>query len=458
MNSVLLIYPYFLPRHDRSIFRFPPLGLGYVAASLRNAGYHVEITDCTFLDRKSAAEKVLRTDADIVGIYSMVTSREDSLALAGVLRKRCGLLIAGGPLPSCDPVSFTDHFDVVVRGEGEQTILQVLSAYRANRDLESIPGIAYRRGSEGRPGKREGQLVLTHQRRLQANLDKLAFPARDLFPNEKYFGYWRRRSGNARTTIITTRGCPFSCEFCSNAVFGISYRERTPENVVDEVEQVLSLGYDYIHFADDVFTLNRERLSKICEEIKGRRLRFKWECLGRVDSIDADVAHQMKEAGCARIFFGIESADNSILRLMNKKITVERARKAIEVARRAKIKTGAFFILCYPGETDDTVLRTVRFATALPLDYLSFTLPYPLPGTALFERVKGNIAKEWRSHGGFLTEHSLTFDGDFSEAKMRFAVVKGKSQFLIRKRLGKYGSILVKPIELLTDAVFRLMK
>ena len=143
---------------------------------------------------------------------------------------------------------------------------------------------------------------------------------------------------------------------------------------------------------------------------------------------------------------------------MNKKITVERARKAIEVVRKAGIRAGAFFILCYPGETDDTVLRTVRFATALPLDYLSFTLPYPLPGTALLERVKGNITREWRCQGGFLTEHCLTFDSDFSEAKMKFAVVKAKGQFLVRKGLGKYGFILLKPIEFLTDAVFKLMK
>ena len=458
MTSVLLIYPYFLPRRDKSVFRFPPLGVGYVAASLRNAGYHVEIMDCTFLDRKSAMEKALRINADIVGIYSMVTMREDSITLAKVLRNRCDLLIAGGPLPSSDPIPFTDYFDVVVKGEGEQAILEVLNAYRENRDLEAIPGIAFRRRNDSQSGKQGSQVILTCQRQLQTNLDMLAFPARDLFPNEMYLEYWRRRSGSTKTTIITTRGCPFSCEFCSNAVFGVSYRERSPENVVDEVEQTLSLGYDYIHFADDVFTLNRERLSRICAEIKTRGLHFKWECLGRVDSIDANIANEMKEAGCDRIFFGIESADDSILRLMNKKITVERSRQALEIARRVGIRTGAFFILCYPGETNDTVLRTVRFATTLPLDYLSFTLPYPLPGTVLFDRVKGNITKEWRGYGGFLTEHSLTFSGDFSEAKMKFAVVKAKSQFLIRKHLGKYGSILLKPIELLTDAIFRLMK
>lgn len=457
MASVLLIYPYFLPRRDKSIFRFPPLGLGYVAASLRNAGHHVEILDCTFLDRKEAAEKALLANAEVVGIYSMVTMKEDSIALARVLRSQSDLLIAGGPLPSCDPLSFLDDFDIVVRGEGEAAILEVLNAYYNDRDYQPIAGIAYKRRDNVQDTKEE-RFVLTRQRSLKASLDTLAFPARELFPNKEYIEYCRKRFGSARTTIITTRGCPFNCEFCSNAVFGASYRERSPDNVVDEVEQVLSLGYDYIHFADDIFTLNRERLLKICEVIKQRGLRFRWECLGRVDSIDFDLAGEMRDAGCDRIFFGVESADDSILRLMNKKITVERARSAIEAARRAGIKTGAFFILCYPGETDDTVLRTIRFATTLPLDYLSFTLPYPLPGTALFERVKGSVIKEWRGRSGLLTEHSLTFQGDFTETKMKFAVVKAKSQFLTRKHFGKYGLTLTKPIEFMTDFVFRLMK
>ncbi|MCH8115816.1 MAG: cobalamin B12-binding domain-containing protein, partial [Chloroflexi bacterium] len=140
MTSALLIYPYFLPRHDKSIFRFPPLGLGYVAASLRNAGYNVEIMDCTFLDRKSAVEKALHTNADIVGIYSMVTMREDSIALAKVLRNRCDLLIAGGPLPSCDPILF--HGPLRCCGEGCRR-----ASHTAG--IECLPGKWRPRGDTG---------------------------------------------------------------------------------------------------------------------------------------------------------------------------------------------------------------------------------------------------------------------------------------------------------------------
>jgi anaerobic magnesium-protoporphyrin IX monomethyl ester cyclase len=142
-------------------------------------------------------------------------------------------------------------------------------------------------------------------------------------------------------------------------------------------------------------TLNKNRILEFCEGIRKRKLDFKWECLGRVDSIDMEIATKMKAAGSDRIFFGIESGNYSILRVMNKKITVDSAKRAVEAAHSTGIRIGAFFILCYPGETNDTVLDTLRFSTSLPLDYLSFTVPYPLPGTPLYERVKHRIKKEY---------------------------------------------------------------
>jgi anaerobic magnesium-protoporphyrin IX monomethyl ester cyclase len=228
--------------------------------------------------------------------------------------------------------------------------------------------------------------------------------------------------------------------------------------VLDEVEEALSFGYDRIHFADDVFTLNKERVIGICEEIKKRGLDFKWECLGRVDSIDRVLALKMKESGCDKIFFGIESGNDQILLMMNKKITVDDARKAVCSAHNAGIRTGAFFILCYPGETDETVLDTLRFATSLPLDYLSFSVPYPLPYTPLFERVKHTIKKDWTASGGIISDHVLIFDSEFTEIKMKFAILKGQVQFGLKKRLGTYACFAVNPFETLTDGIFRLIK
>ena len=456
MTRVLLIYPYFKPRYDRSSFRFPPLGLGYLASSLESCGCKPKLLDCTFLDREEAWQRARDSKADIVGIYSMVSMQEDSLAFARLMRDRCDLLVAGGPLPSCSPETFHGDFDLVVVGEGEQTIQEIVEAYEAGSSFSSIKGLQYRH-------RQQGITIQTPKRDLQPHLDQIPFPARHLFPNQKYIDHWKRRLGYSATSVLTTRGCPFSCEFCSNAVFGATYRERSPENVLDEVEEALALGYQRIHFADDVFTLNKKRMMKICEDIQAHGLDFKWECLGRVDSIDAATAKAMKKSGCDRILFGIESGDESILKLMNKSISPDQARRAIEAARAAGLKTGAFFILCYPGDTDDTVLKTIRFATSLPLDYLSFTVAHPLPGTMLSQRINGKVGmgkecNECKGQSSTAIEGSLVYERDFSRAKMRLAILKGQIQFGIEKRSDSHLYLAKRPFEILTDGLFRIMK
>jgi anaerobic magnesium-protoporphyrin IX monomethyl ester cyclase len=228
--------------------------------------------------------------------------------------------------------------------------------------------------------------------------------------------------------------------------------------VVDEIDEALGLGYDRISFADDVFTLDRRRVLAICAEIERRDLRFAWECLGRVDAFDEPLAREMKRAGCVRIFFGIESGSDEILRLMNKGITTEQARAAVESAHRAGLEAGAFFILFYPGETDDTVLETLRFAGSLPLDYLGLSMPYPLPGTALHARVGDRITREWRQEDGLLMDHVLTYDAEWSALKMQFGILKGQAQFHMRRHLGRAAPLALKLFEKPTDRLLRLLK
>jgi anaerobic magnesium-protoporphyrin IX monomethyl ester cyclase len=457
VTSVLLVYPFFRGRLDRSRFRFPPLGIAYVAASLRESGHKVQILDCTFLRRDEALDKALAARADVVGIYCMTTMLDDCLGLAKHLRGHCDLLVAGGPLPTCDPGLFLEQFDAVARGEGEQTMREILSAHESGVDLASVLGVVCRDEAMSPTGGTHGG-VHVPARPFAEDLDTIPFPARELLPNEQYIEFGKRSYGYSITTVMSTRGCPFQCEFCSNVVFGSSYRERSPHNVVAEVEEALGLGYDRISFADDVFTLNAGRVAGICGEIGRRGLRFSWECLGRVDSFDYEMASEMKHAGCFRVFFGIESGSDEVLRVMNKRITVEQARSAVESARRAGMEAGAFFIVCYPGETDDTVLDTLRFATSLPLDYLGLTMPYPLPGTALLDRVGDQITRSWRPQEALLSSHTLTFKGDFSAAKVRFALYKGRIQFEMRRRLGRLAPAALRLFEKPTDVVFRTLR
>jgi len=455
MTSVLLIYPFFKPRRDRSIFRFPPLGISYLAASLQKAGHNVHLVDCTFMGREEALKKALAVKAEVVGIYCMVTMLDECLWFAGQLRAHCRMLVVGGPLPTCDPEPFLEYFDVVVRGEGEQAMQELLRAHEEDAELSHIAGIVYRTKAD-LPAI--GDIFFTAERKFTKELDPIPFPARELLPNQSYIQYGKKKYGYSITTVMSTRGCPYRCEFCSNVVFGGSYRERSPQNVVDEIETVLALGYDRISFADDVFTMKKDRVIGVCREIRRRGLHFYWECLGRVDALDYPTALEMKEAGCRRIFFGIESGNDQILKLMNKKITTNEACQAVKAAHDAGLQVGAFFIICYPGDTDDTVLNTLHFATSLPLDYLGLSMPYPLPGTDLYKRTKDRITRDWHPDDSPFGSHVLIFDADFSELKMWFGIMKGHVQFEFKRRMGKLAPVLLDLFEKPTDAVFRLLR
>ena len=454
MTRVTLVYPFFQPIKDNSIFRFPPLGLGYIAASLGKRGVAVNLVDCTFLNMRQAVEKIKRSKSEIVGIYSMFSMKKTSLEIAKQIRGTCSLLVAGGPLPTLDPTDFLDVFDVVAVGEGEETMLELVECVESGRSVLNVKGIAY---------KENGLPKFTQQREFVEDLDSLAFPARELFDNGAYKKYYLGRFGYSTTPLISSRGCPFSCDFCSRPVFGTSFRARSPENIVAEVKEIEHLGYERVWFADDCFTLKPENVERVCDLLERRNLNIGWECLSRVDTIDLDVARKMKRAGCVRVFFGIESGNDNVLGIMNKQITTSQARRAVFAAKEAGLQVGAFFIVGYPGETDSTVLDTVRFASALPLDYLSFTLPYPIPGTALHERVKDKgdfMVDDWEEpKNRSLIRHKLLYGSSFSETKLKFAIAKAQVQYRSRRFLGDDAyNVVGAPFEGLTDAAFKLLR
>jgi len=456
-TKVALVYPYFHPAYDNSIFRFPPLGLGYLAAALRKKGFEVELVDCTFMQFKDAVEKVKRAKPRIVGFYSMFSMKKTTLELATAIRTacggNCGLLVVGGPLPSWSPESFLGAFDVVAIGEGEETIVELAECFSSGNSFSGVCGLVF---------KTSDRVVRTEPRRFIRDLDALAFPARDLFDNESYKRYYLERFGYSISSMITSRGCPFSCDFCSRPIFGMDMRSRSVQNIVGEVKEIKELGYDRVWFADDCFTLNRRHLLDSCNELVRLRVDAQWECLSRVDTMDRQVAENMRRAGCKRVFFGIESGNDSVLGLMNKQITTAQAKKAVQAAKAAGLKVGAFFIVGYPGESDKTVLDTVRFASGLPLDYLSFTLPYPIPGTPLYERVKDKVVavEDWEEPRNYrLIRHKLLYASGFSEGKLKFVIGKAHVQFFGRRHLGRTGyGVLGKPFEWLTDAAFEMMR
>ena len=449
MVDVLLVYPFFKPRFDRSPFRFPPLGIGYIASFLKQEGFTVKILDCTFKSQRSILEEVENSSPRIIGIYSMYSMERESINLARRIKGIADILVVGGPLPTVDPASFLNDFDLVVIGEAENTMLDLARSFFDNGESRDVPGIVFKDGSG---------IHRTVNREFITDLDSIPFPARELFENAPYKRYYQTRFGYSMTSMISSRGCPFKCDFCSRPVFGESFRSRSPQNIVDEMQSISALGYDTIWFADDCFTISKKRVVTICDEIMRRGLNLKWQCLSRVDTLDNETASRMKKTGCQRIYFGIESGDETTLQIMRKETDLQTARTAVRNARSAQIQTGAFFIIGYPGESNQAILNTIRFGASLPLDYLSFTLPYPIPGTGLYEKVKDNL-KDSAKRRLRLIEHSLLFKSQFSELKLKFAIAKGTVQFMMRKYLGSRGYMLLgTPLEKITDELFRAMK
>jgi anaerobic magnesium-protoporphyrin IX monomethyl ester cyclase len=384
----------------------------------------------------------------------MFSMKAPALRMARLLKNDCEMLVVGGPLPTLLAKDFLDDFDVAGVGEGEATMLELAEAVEGHRSLSTVKGIVYKNEDNG------NHVIRTSGRETIQDLDRLPFPARDQLNNGAYKQHYKERFGYTTTSVITSRGCPFTCDFCSRAVFGNEFRTRSAVNIVDEMESVRTLGYERVWFSDDCFTLHKKRLLSICDEIVRRRLDINWECLSRVDTIDRQTALSMKKAGCVRVFFGLESGNDSVLALMNKQTTIREARKAVLTMKAAGIQVGAFFIVGYPGETDNTILDTLRFASSLPLDYLSFSLPYPIPGTPLYDRVRSAIEFDDLDQPKHLsvTDHRLIYRSSFSEPKLKLAIVKGSAQSQLRKTLGDRGyGLLGLPFERLTDYAFRLL-
>jgi len=438
--DVVLVYPQRAPARGRH-WIMPSLGLMYLSSALRRAGYSVRHIDHTFLERCEVLEQIESLRPAVIGIYCMITMQDEALSLAGQVRGKA-LTVVGGPYPSGEPDTFVDQFDLVAVGEGEETIVQIMR-HLDDRRFEEVPGLVFRRG---------GEIVRSQARSRSKDMSDLPLPYRGDVPNAEYIAYWRKHWKDATTPLMSTRGCPFRCDFCHKSVFGDLFSARPVESVVAEMREIAHLGYDHIWMSDDLFTLNYKRTFELAQAIEAAHLPLTWECLSRVTHVDQALFEQMRRAGCKRIFFGIESGDEGVLKQMKKGITPDQARKAVEACVAAGIKAAGFFMVGYLGETTESLIKSINFSSSLPLDYVSYTIAYPLPGTGFYERVR-----ERRQHGEWhkVRHNRLLFNTDFSEGKLRTAIMKGAIQH-------KLNQLRLRPaaraFQLATDPLLRVLK
>jgi anaerobic magnesium-protoporphyrin IX monomethyl ester cyclase len=433
MSRVALVYPYFRT-HSATELLFPPLGAANLASQLGRLGIESRVFDCTFSTFDQLMADLTAYQPDLVGISSMITMSRNSFRVAEAVRAQMpeSTLVAGGPLPTLYPERYSAAFDAVFRGEAD------LSFPRFCRDLfdgkttlrgPDPQGLA---GYDGLFVRRDGLQVDNPTVHFpEKDLDSFPLPYRGDFDHLAYQQAWRTLDGTQTTSIITTLGCSFNCDFCSRPIFGNLFRRRSLGAVFAEIAQLRGLGYDGLWIADDNFTLDVRYLRGFCERIAGSGM--SWSCLSRVTGITAGLVRQMKAAGCRRVYLGLETGDPETLKLMNKRASLEQGRRAVRLFHDGGIEVAAFFIVGYPGETTESIERTFSLALELPLDYISFNVPYPLPGSPLFERVHSVDAdKDWT------TENEITFvyESEFDAAWLQRRIGETTQEFARRKGAG----------------------
>jgi len=387
--KVLLINPL-----STSSFITPPLGLLYLAASLKKAGHEPEILDLML--EKLGPEEVLAKislEVRVIGIPAVTPLIQSAVSLANLIRKRFPekIIILGGSHPSLLPeetLANSPCVDFIIKGEGEERINLLIGYLDGRRKEEELDGIVFRKN---------GKIIDLPVKKYVTNLDELPFPARELISVKKYSDFLESRQKPA-TTMITSRGCPFNCIYCSKPIFGNVCRLRSPENVLAEIEQLKEkYGIKEIIFYDDTFTLNRERVLKICNLLIDKKMDIKWKCETRVNLIDEELLGKMKEAGCYLVAFGVESGNQRILNILKKGITLEQVKKAVESAKKVGIETLGYFMIGVPGETEKEIDETIDFAKDLDLDFAQFSIATAFPGTELYQiaRSQNKLPKDW---------------------------------------------------------------
>lgn len=374
---ILLINP---PQSTR--YPQPPLGLASIAAILEKHSYHVEILDANALalSESEAAERA--GGADIVGITAMTPTINSAIRIAQEIKAAASdsLVILGGPhatiLPT-ETLADIPQIDIIVRGEGEETIIELVNALSRGKDLSSVNGIAYRKN---------GVIETTPARPPISNLDALPFLAYHLLPMSQYRLHPPYGREAPFMAVITSRGCPYDCIYCSKPVFGTKFRTQTPKRIVDELSYLKqNFRVKEIKFYDDVFTLDKEGTIRLTEELNQRGLHIPWSCETRVNLVTEELLTMMRKAGCYMIAYGIESGNQAILDGLRKRTTIEQAEKAVKATRHAGIQTVGYFMLGSPGETPETIRQTIEFAKNSGLDFAQFSVTTPFPGTDLYE-------------------------------------------------------------------------
>lgn len=405
------------PREQLIMKPYVPLGILYISAYLKQNGFDVTVFDSTFKTFDEQKQSLIDLKPDVIAIYCNLMTKLNVLPLIKFIKGESSLsnskIILGGPEPPFHAEEFLNYgADVIVEGEGEVTMKELSEELaKPLPDLSKVNGIYFRQG---------GKTVKTPPREKVKDIDTLPLPDRNAVDLSFYLKAWKNAHGYSSVSLNTMRGCPYTCKWCSHSVYGVSYRRRSPEKAVEEIEHIIErYSPDMLWFVDDVFTVSHKWLNRLDELFKKRNIKIKFECISRSDRLTEDVMKTLKSLGCFRLWIGAESGSQNVLDLMDRRVNAADTREKIKLTRRYGIEAGTFIMLGYPGEKKSDIEETVRHLKDSMPDIFLTTVAYPIKGTPFYNEVESAVITDlpWDKR----TDRDLDFKGRYSKTFYKHA-------------------------------------
>lgn len=408
---LLLTHGFFLgedPKEQQVLRPYPPLGILYISAYLRSRGFEVDVYDSTWGTREELFRMLDQGPPAMLGLYANLLTRRTALAIMQRARAAGWKVIVGGPEPANYAEEYLDAgANYVVPGEGEVVLERLLAGEHAP------DGVVYRDVSTG-------AVVRTPAAPQIRDLDSLPWPDRERIDINRYLAAWRERHGLGSVSLITARGCPYSCRWCSHSTYGKTHRRRSPAAVADEAEWILGkYRPEMLWYADDVFTIHHGWTLKYAAELKRRGIRVPFECITRADRLNPQIADTLAEMGCFRVWIGSESGSQRVLDAMERGVRVEQVQEAVALVRTRGIQSGMFLMWGYEGEQIEDIEATVEHAKRCRPDVFLTTVSYPIKGTGYYDDVRDKLVRigEWSGS----TDRDWQIRGRHSRRYFQFA-------------------------------------
>jgi radical SAM superfamily enzyme YgiQ (UPF0313 family) len=431
MKRFLLTHGFFLAEDakEQQIMRpYPPLGILYISSHLRAQGFAPELYDSTFGSREDLYRLIENASPGVLGIYGNLLTRTSVVSILQRAKQAGWLVVLGGPEPANYAEEYLDAgADLIVAGEAELALEELCAADFAEEAWSRVAGLIFRR---------EGRVQRTGPGRTISSLDAQPWPDREQIDLNRYLQAWRAHHGMGSVSLITARGCPFHCAWCSHSVFGKTHRRRSARGVADEVEFLLDRYQpEMLWFADDVFTIHHGWLREYTAEVRRRGCSRPFECITRADRLNAEAADLLAELGCMRVWIGSESGSARILNAMERGVTPDQVYGAVELCRARGIQTGMFLMWGYEGEEIADIELTVDHVKRCAPDVFLTTISYPIKGTPYFETVRNRLTGD--AAWGYSTDRDYRIAGRHSREFYRQADLLLKSEMEPERDAGK---------------------